>query len=373
MTENPLRQSMRTPVMSLGVIPGKVHLDWGFVQRCMANADDPVIAKDSYPGGGKDVHHDVMPGDFSFGEKCVRDHSSGFNELGMVAVNGMYTGDFETQREMEGNFYPQGVVVTECRVSNPMDNPMAQDPDHGYAIVKAGTVPTINNGPFTLYPNTFIMLRMPPSRLYSGLKQHENDISFGDGNHRARLGTFPGQLRPELVPFDYTDFGIHYDSAYHLMKLNNNPKGGIADLTFENVLEKRKAYVSDNSKLSAEAEEAVGHFYGTLNLILAVKEVEAAGFVLDANNLDSADTKKFVRQVFLTAYRQSIYAPNDKAGFPDLDDKKPRDKLRKLGAVFHSGHVMGNYYDKTSKIVGKPLAAAGPSETLDLMLGHFCL
>jgi hypothetical protein len=367
--ENPMRQSMRAPVMGTGIIPGKVHLDWGHVQQCMANADDANLAKDCYPGGGKDVHHDVMPGDFSFGEKCVRDHSNGFNELGMVAVNGIYTGNFMTHREMESNYYPQGVAVTECRVSNPMDNPMAQDPDHGYAIVKAGTVPTINNGPFTLYPNTFVMLRFPPSQLYGNLNRVSEDIQFGSGNHRARLGTFPGQLRPELVPFDYTDFNIHYDSAYHLMGITQS-KGGISDIKFEDVRRNRKAYVDDSSKYSAEQEEALGHFYGTLNLILAYQQVAAeGGKVADWEKFDADDTKAFVRKVFLYAYQSSIQA----SGQPAINAATNAGKLRPLGATFHSGHVMGNYYDKCSKIVGKPLNASGPSETLDLMLGHFCL
>lgn len=387
MSENPLRQGMRTPIMSLGVIPGKVHLDWGHVQQCMANADDPNTARRCYPSGGKDYVHDVMPGDFSIGEKCVRDFSNGFNELGFVAVNGIYVDNYKTHREMQSNFYPQGVAVTECRVSDPMGNSSTQDPDHGYAIVKAGTVPTINNGPFTLYPNTFVALRFPPSGLYSGQKQVEGDISFGDGNHRARTGTFPGQLRPELVPFDYTDFAIHYDSAYHLMGQTQN-NGGISDITFDDVLRKRRAYVEDNSQFSAEQEECLGHYYGTVNLVKAALQVlQAEGHITLTNNpLPNAfdGVKGVYRDIFLNAYGYSVSAPTQKADLearltakgvgnvPD-DDKNPDTRLRKLGAIFHSGHVMGNWYDKTSWIVGKPLNACSPSETLDLLLGHFTL
>lgn len=380
MNENPLRQGMRTPIMSMGVIAGKVHPDTGHIQQCMANADDPNIAKECYPGGGKDVHHDILPGDFSIGEKCVRDFSNGFNELGFVAVNGLYTGNYNTHREMQSNFYPQGVAVTECRTSNPMDNPMAQDPDHGYAIVKAGTVPTLNNGPYTLYPNTFVSLRFPPSNLFDKQAETTGDIKFGDSNHRARTGTFPGQLRPELVPFDYTDFAIHYDSAYHLMGIPQS-KGGISDISFADVLRKRKAYVDDSSQFSCEAEEAVGHYYGALNFAKAMlEELQAKGkSVADAKatldkfaSNDAADIKEvntLVRSIFLRAYPTSI----QNAGAQKPDMQTAEGQLRALGSTFHSGHVMGNHYDKVSWVVGKAMSSAGPSETLDLLLGHYTL
>ena len=377
--ENPMRQSMRTPIMSMGVIPGKVHLDWLHVREAMENGEDGSIATTCYPGGSKDVNHDVMPGYLSIGYKCARSDTGGFNELGFVSLAGLNTTAYTTHREMEDNFYPQGFAVTECRVSDPMNDPMAQDPDHGYAIVKAGTVPTINNGPFAIYPNQLVAMRFPPSNLSGNLRSDSNDIEFGNINHRARQGTFSSQIRPELVPFDYTDFRIHYDDAYHSMNTSKAMRG-IADMSFDDTIARRKGYVTDSSKLSLEQEEAAGHYWGTLNLIIAALEVlnavNSATTVADALTAMNAAVSEgkvndVVRRIFANAYQNDIVASTDAIITPTPNTKVAA--LRKLASAFHSGHVMGNFYSKASKILGRSTNYAGPSETMDMLAQHTCL
>jgi len=386
--ENPMRQSMRTPVMSMGVIPGKVHLDFTHVEQAMANGDDPQVNQLCYPGGSKDVNHDVMPGDLSFGFKNCRNNSGGgFSEMGFAGLAGFDMNNYHDQREAEGDVYFQGVAVTECRVSNPMGDSRAQDPDHGYAIVKAGTVPTINNGPYPLYPNTFVMWRFPPSKFM--LPRETNDNAFGATNQRARQGTFASQTRPELVPFDYTDFQIHYHSAAALMEQTKNMRG-IGDISFDETLRLRKSYADDNRKMSGAQEEASGHYWGTVNMVLAVLEVMKKDSKGVARTVDElldamADTKDGVfsssvgvhpvmREIFKAAYHGAILgqeAPTVPNQFTAVREKYTQ--LRQMGHIFHSGHVLGNYYSKTSKIVGKPMNYAAPSETVDLLAGHFCM
>lgn len=382
MSENPMRQSMRTPIMSMGVIPGKVHLDWLHVREAMENAEDGSIANRCYPGGSKDVNHDVMPGDLSIGYKCARSDTGGFNELGFVSLAGLHVGDYETHREMEDNFYAQGFVVTECRVSDPMHDPMSQDPDHGYAIVKAGTVPTTNNGPFPLYPNQLVCMRFPPSPLLKAPKLDENDIEFGKINHRARQGTFQSQIRPELVPFEYTDFQIHYDSAYNLMN-RSKTGGGISDLSFADTERLRKSYVGDSTKMTLEQEEAAGHYWGTVNLVLAALEVFSASGTTMAAALAEvqtattrADVHPVIRRIFANAYQADIFGVSiaDEAEINKIS--KPTDSnllLRRHASAYHSGHIMGNFYSKCSKIVGRSMNYAGPSDTVDMLAQHTCL
>jgi hypothetical protein len=377
--ENPMRQSMRTPIMSMGVIPGKVHLDWLHIREAMENGEDGSRASTCYPGGSKDVNHDVMPGDLSIGYKCARSDTGGFNELGFVSLAGLDTSAYATHREMEDNFYPQGFVVTECRVSDPMNDPMAQDPDHGYAIVKAGTVPTINNGPFPIYPNQLVAMRFPPSNLSGDLRRGE-DIAFGSSNHRARQGTFSSQIRPELVPFDYTDFRIHYDDAYHSMTTSKNMRG-ISDMSFNETIARRKGYITDSSKLSLEQEEAAGHYWGTLNLIIATLEVLNAddSTVTVATRLNQmraavetgTGVNDIVRRIFANAYQNDIVARGSKDEV--IVPTENVLKLRQLASAFHSGHVLGNFYSKASKIVGRSMNYAGPSETMDMLAQHTCL
>ena len=378
MSENPMRQSMRTPIMSMGVIPGKVHLDWLHVREAMENAEDGSIANRCYPGGSKDVNHDVMPGDLSIGYKCARSDTGGFNELGFVSLAGLHVGDYETHREMEDNFYAQGFVVTECRVSDPMRDPMSQDPDHGYAIVKAGTVPTLNNGPFPLYPNQLVCMRFPPSPLLKAPKLDENDIEFGKINHRARQGTFQSQIRPELVPFEYTDFQIHYDSAYNLMN-RSKTGGGISDLSFADTERLRKSYAGDSTKMTLEQEEAAGHYWGTVNLVLAALEVFSASGTTMANALAEvqtattrADVHPTIRRIFAQAYQADIFGFNP-ADTPFDSIGAENKALRNHASAYHSGHIMGNFYSKCSKIVGRSMNYAGPSDTVDMLAQHTCL
>lgn len=386
MSENPMRQSMRTPIMSMGVIPGKVHLDWLHVREAMENAEDGSIANRCYPGGSKDVNHDVMPGDLSIGYKCARSDTGGFNELGFVSLAGLHVGDYETHREMEDNFYPQGFVVTECRVSDPMRDPMSQDPDHGYAIVKAGTVPTLNNGPFPLYPNQLVCMRFPPSPLLKAPKLDENDIEFGKINHRARQGTFQSQIRPELVPFEYTDFQIHYDSAYNLMN-RSKTGGGISDLSFADTERLRKSYAGDSTKMTLEQEEAAGHYWGTVNLVLAALEVLSTlksptnvGLPMTVAEALTAVQKAttdpgvhpVIRRIFAQAYQADIFGFNPED--TPFDSSGAENKaLRRHASAYHSGHIMGNFYSKCSKIVGRSMNYAGPSDTVDMLAQHTCL
>lgn len=377
--ENPMRQSMRTPTMSIGQIPGKVHLDWLHVREAMENGDDPRIGLTCYPGGSKDVNHDVMPGDLSIGYKCARADTGGFNELGFVSLAGLDTSAYLTHREMEDNFYAQGFAVTMCRVSDPMNDPMSPDPDHGYTVVKAGTVPTTNNGPMPFYPNQLVAWRFGPSRLSLPSSVGENDIPFGGINHRARQGTFQSQIRPELVPFDYTDFQIHYDSAYNLMS-RNKTVGGIADLSFQETLDRRTVYSEDGTRMTLEQEEAAGHYWGTVNLVLAALEVLGANgitTIVDAQTriqgaLTQPGVNDLVRKIFANAYRSDIVAFND-GDVINAPAAGNAQKLRGLASVFHSGHVMGNFYSKTTKIVGKSMNYAAPTETVDMLAQHTVL
>jgi hypothetical protein len=375
--ENPMRQSLRTPIMSMGVIPSKVHLDWVHVEEAMRNAEDPNTAPNSYPGGSKDVNHDVMPGDLSIGWKDVRDPMGGFNELGFVSLNGFYMGGGKTHREAEDSVYVQGVAVTECRVSDPMGNSSTQDPDHGYAIVKAGTAPTLNNGPKQIFPNNFVAARFPPSMLNTFMGTEDNDNKFESGtNQRARMGTFASQIRPELVPFDYTDFHIHYDSA-HAAMLRSQTANGISDISLDEMLKRRKGFNSDVPQLSAEQEEAIGHYWSLVNILAAINESgETVSTLVAAATQPGAQVQPKIVDIFKRAFYRSISLDVDDAknSVEAVAGSNPSYRsLRQLGSTLHSGHVMGNYYSKTSKIIGKSMNNAGPSETMDLLLGHFCL
>jgi hypothetical protein len=189
------------------------------------------------------------------------------------------------------------------------------------------------------------------------------------------MGTFSSQIRPELVPFDYTDFSIHYDSAYAAMK-QTKFKNGIQDISLANMLARRQGSYADVPHFSAEQEEAIGHYWSLVNIIAAIVESGETAENLLTRALDATGVHNDVLKVFQLAFYSSINN-GDKDTSNDRTNKGKTDanykNLRALGSTLHSGHVMGNYYSKTSKIIGKSMNGAGPSETMDLLVGHFCL
>lgn len=379
---NPMRQSMRTPAMQQGVIAKKAHLDWVHVEEAMRNGEDPMVGQNAYPGGSKDVHHDVMPGDIIIGFKNVRADSNGFNELGIAALNGMDMERYDSHRDAEDDTYFIGIATTEYRVSDPMGDSRAQDPESGFAMVGYGTATTVNNGPHALYPNQFVAYKYPQSKLNQQIRSETDDILFGKENHLARPGQFWGKIQPVLVPFDYTDFGLHYDDAFVRMGLPQS-KGGIKDISFQEMMWKRVNRAGDGSRVAGLQEETHGHFWSTVNLILAVCEAnpnktgetlrqEIASLMESpgaANKAAQDAARTLVIDIFKRAYHTSINGASKSVQLPGGVSESYK-KLRSLGSILHSGHVLGNWYSKASKVIGKVSELSLPGETANLVLGH---
>lgn len=438
MDRNPMLQNLNNPVANLGVIPGKVQLDWAFIQECMANADDQHL-RAVYPGGNKDQNHDAMPGDMSFGLKCVRNAEvmqGEPNELGIVSVAGINTELYSCQRAMEDQFYFQGFVATECRVSDPMGNSATQDPDHGYATIRVGTVSTNNNGPYMVYPGQLLAWRFPASPLTSFMTREEVETPFGNQvNLLARGGTPSSQFRPEIVPFDPFEFSLYYDAAYAAMteaKTNDTP--GIRDIPFADFF--KDDGISEARTMSGQQEEAGGHKYSKIGIVLAGLEVLVReGFVTITTGADAAARKTVVDVATAAAaaagntheraIHERIQALSEEIGlwkptaasavvlkmfanmfFMDMqgaegkaakaafernidgadamkrmakkqnfDDNTATNyaQLRIFLSEFDSGRLIGNWHSKTSKIVGRAMNAAAPGDTLHVLAGHFSL
>lgn len=277
MDRNPMLQNLMNPTPGMGIIPGKCMLDWTIVQEHMKNAEDPAIARSCYPGGAKDINHDVMFGDFSFGLKCVRNGEvmeGEPNELGIVSLAGLYTEAYHSHRSMEDQWYCNGLAMTECRVSNPLDS-TTSDPDHGYATARAGTVNTNNNGPYMFYPGMLGCWRFPMSRMatYHNVPDFDSTKDFEPINKLARGGTPNTQFKPEIVPFDYTDFATHISGGFATMR---HPKTssmgrGISDMLFRDFF--KYSCIEGIPAVSCDQEEASGYKYGKTGIVLAGVEV----------------------------------------------------------------------------------------------------
>jgi hypothetical protein len=425
MDRNPMLQNLNNPMPNLGVIPGKARLDYYLIQECQANSEDGTVSAQCYPGGGNEINHDAMPGDSSFGLKCVRsiDVMEGEpNELGIVSCAGIHRGAYTSHRSMEDNFYWQGFVATESRLTNAL-NSNTSDPDHGYATIRAGTVSVINNGPYIFYPGSYVQTRWPKLESFGG---SNSDVmkTLPDGtivNATARGGTPSSQFRPELVPFDPYDVEVQIAAVYASLTTPHD-KGAIPGLSGSRLEDALKFDCIPEAKhLSADQETAAGYFYGRIGCVLAgletlvnanlisispnanaPSELEAANAVAKLaidNNLLLPDTpisRKMLANMFFTdlpdtnadakASRTAFqaYVTDKVDGRPTLRDlsikanhknepKLEYAKLRVLLSRFDTASICGAWFSKSSKVIGRSLNCAAPADTLHVLCGHFTL
>lgn len=294
---NPMLQNLYNPVPNLGVISGKCRLDYHFIAECQANAEDPDQARFCYPGGANDINHDAMPGDSSFGLKCVRsiDVMEGEpNELGIVSLAGINRENYSSHRTMEDQFYWQGFVATESRLTNPL-NSNTSDPDHGYATIRVGTVSTINNGAKTLYPGQYVCWGFPKVGPDGALMDSQRSGNGQITNLRARGGTPNTQFRPELNPFDYTDFQTQIAGGVLCAAVSKTAgiTPGIMDVPFEEFF--RTDGIVDAHCYSTDQETSSGYKYGKLGVGLAMIETLARSghiTITPTTNLYDAATGK---------------------------------------------------------------------------------
>lgn len=412
MDRNPLLQNNLNPVPGIGIIPGKVMLDWDLIQMRKANADDAAVAGECFPGGSKDINHDAMPGNISLGLRALRNGEvidGEPNERGFTSASGMQFTNYDSQRSMEDDQYFQGVVATEQRVSSD------DDPDHGYAIIRAGTVSVINNGPYMFYPGQYACWRLPQAPF------GETDTILDPVLQRTRPGTSVTKWMPEFVPFDPTDISQHVAAAYANMKatrMDGDP--GTADIQLQDFFVRNGTYAS--KALTPLQEEAMAYRFGDIGKVLRGVEVlvrhgylqEGDGFIAAPNQAEEADAAQLARKLAVDIglwstnpanhivqhkILASIYMASLNPGDTDRTDAMRIFKDQHLGnktwqqasttqledtdslfgllmsnlpEISITG-ITGTWYSATSKIIGKPMNSAAPADTLHLMLGHFVL
>lgn len=279
---------MNNPVPGIGVIPGKCSLDFVLIQEYQANSEDPRTSLDCYPGGNQPINHDAMPGDTSYGQKNVRNSEvmdGEPNELGIVSVAGLNWGRYCSQREMEDDFYWQGVVTTESRLTNPLDG-ITGDPDHGYGTGRAGTFSVINNGWKTIYAGNYVAWQFPQAPFHP-----KGDVyNFNGGettNYLARYGVPTTQFRPEYVPFDQTDFTVQMAAAFAAMSTPKD-QGGVSNLGFVASLPNVNG-ASDKKPWTAIQDEANSYKYGFWGVGLTLVEtLICRGLLVAGPGLDAA-------------------------------------------------------------------------------------
>jgi hypothetical protein len=412
MDRNPMLQGLQNPVPGIGIIPGKVILDWDIISDHQANADDPSVAGECYPMGNKDINHDAMPGNMSIGMRELRNGEvmdGEPNERGIASVAGLRFADYDSQRSLQDNWYFQGIVATESRVSSD------QDPDHGYAIIRAGTVSIINNGEEPFYPGQYACWQMPKAPF------GQPGVLLDPVNYRARYGTPKTKWMPEVVPFDPTDMSTHMAGAFANMKhskVDRDP--GSADIMLPDFFVRNGAHSA--KALNQLQEEAMAFRFGINGMILrALETLMRKGHIQFGNGNYTEETaatevREFAKDTLklwttnpaehglqheiladilmrnlnpgdpdrIAAERRFLETHGSTDGTTRTWNSMATNEMRSssddmfrllmvnLPEVFITG-ITSTWYSATNSIIGKPMNSAAPADTLHVMLGHFVL
>lgn len=391
-----MRRDRMNPMMEQGIIVNKCFLDWHRIQQLERNDSDPHMAQSVYPGGSKLINHNAMPGLMSMGLKNVRNYEVMHgepNELGTVSVAGDEVPD-RNQRAYEDQFYFQGFVVTEDQATNPLDL-NSDGPNSGYTTVRCGAYSTVNNGRHPLYPGQFVIWQAP---------------SIEDNVGRARDGrSYNPSLNWEMAPFDYTDFGLELNGALYWMKTASTD-GGIQGMPFHRFFETYG--MPDVPAYTCAQEETAGLKYGMVGAVLAGLAVLVERGLVQISTPAAAPNRAAAEaQVSTLADTIGLWAnappvagpnvwldivkrifeaddlenpPSDHGGktlqqwgnmtLPNSDNPTNNYwKLRAHLSKFTCAHLVGAWYHKTSKIIGRPLNASNPGETIHGLWGHFAL
>lgn len=421
MDRNPMLQGLQNPMPNLGVISFKAMPDMNLIYQWQ-NQDVRTELR-CYPGGKNIENHDIMPGDTAFGQVGVRNLEIGDgepNELSIVSVAGLEWGGYCSQREMEDDFYWQGIVTTECRLTNPMDS-TTSDPDHGFGGGRVGTFSVVNNGWQTFHAGDYITWQFPAAPFHpkcaSGLDTACPPELFMGGqtvNMLARQGVPTGQFRPEYVPFDHTDFTVQLAGVFATF---TNPKSekGIQDMSFVAAAPNIHGYKNERP-WSTIQDEAVGYKYSIWGIGLTLvetllrrgliarlqpgqvasespkgayeiakniskdiglfsQEASKQEIMLEGladvflNNISAGDAS---RTEAVQRFRQASGQENMFSLATDSlsDEALYYARLRLNSLKLLTGAIGSSWFSKTRKIVGRALNDAAPADTLHGLFGH---
>jgi hypothetical protein len=406
-------QGLQNPTMSVGVISGKGAHDEEKLAECARNASNASVALFCYPGGNQPINHDAMPGYTAIGMRNVRLPECDIYEIGLTSAAGICWDDWCSQRQMEADFYWQGIVTTEQRRTKPLDS-TTDDPPMGYGTLRAGTMSIINNSWRTIYCGDRLVWRFPKAPFHPKAGADGNRFHGGDPiNYLARQGDPPTQFRFEYEAYDSTDFCVQMAAAYAALT-TPSAQGGVSDMPYQNAFPWAAAGpgVKDRPWSSIQ-EEALALKYGLWGVALTLIDTlrhhgidpnQPSAVIATALGLDGSKPKEG------TAGRPQ---PKDAmlAGVADvlLDKISPCDPNRenaqnrfagshkmqlhaaRVLAVNPDGGRTGEFVAnlqshaldmlligftsaleaKRSQIVGIALNSAAPSDTMHCVFGHF--
>jgi len=428
---NPMLQNLNNPVAGLGIVPGKGLLDDNEVHHRQRNARNPMRAAFCYPGGDDPINHNIEVGDLLFGKRGQRDveeMDGEPNELVTGSVSGLCWDDYNTHDAMEEDYYFVGVAAGDESLERPFDG--GTDGRGGHGTIRVGTVSVINTGNKTFYPGDLVMWKYPDcgntpgSSFYNKMRMGSRNMSIVDGgdpdnpgiNMRARYGQEITKFRPEIVPFNPTDFSIQLGGVFSTMFLPMS-EGGVSDVPFNNLLSNTADY-QGGTDLTLAQESGLSYKHGllgvfsalleccVLNGIVELREPEdntplpkakqanaitesvlkkmgafstdssEQGILIDgmsdvflkhiggADALQEAALKRFVDSFGSNPYDVAVVTPDS----TNIEQMHARMRLNAVGNLTRG--ISKTVDSKRSKIIGRCTSASAPGDTTDILLGH---
>jgi hypothetical protein len=287
MDRNMMLQGLQNPCLEVGVISGKGAHDEEKLAEFERNANNGAKAILCYPGGNQPINHDVMPSMTLVGMRNVKLPECDIFEIGMASVAGMCWDDWCSQRQMENDFYWQGIATTEQRRTKPLDS-TTDDPPHGYGTLRAGTKSIINNSWKTIYCGDRICWRFPKAPFHPKVGREGSDNRFHGGdpiNYLARQGEAPTRFGIEYESYDPCDFAVQMAAAYAALT-TTQAQGGIEDMPYQNALPWAAGGPGVKDRpWSALQEEAIAYKFGLWGVALTlIQTLHNAGITVDGKS-----------------------------------------------------------------------------------------
>jgi len=235
------QRNIYQPYPSQAEIVVKYGFDLVEAREREMNAEDPMIAAQSYPGGSQKENLAMKQNEIIISKRESHKYSrvsQGLSQTGISTANGLHYGEYTSMEAMMRNYKFGGVLKGDYDYGG--DQMFGDDPlDHGVSVTAGGSTNINNNGPEDIMSGDYLCWQLPY-------------VEFNNGRPGAsNLANTPhGKQLIQIVPFRKTDAKLSLLAIGKALERGNvSPQPGIKEL--------KKDDLNDTSNLSPLQEEAL--------------------------------------------------------------------------------------------------------------------
>lgn len=376
----------RNPQRQQGTIDTKVLLDRDLIDVFKENGRNKNVSNEVFPDGSNTAAHNAMPGDtFLLNRQYMirNSTSTGYMQMGIVALNGMNWSDYNSQMEMESNWKWGGICQTEQRLEmTEYGHTDAQNQGSTSFVVGKVTIPWKSTKP--VYPGDMVACRLPPGGFHPALDQTYPYI----------VGTIPRAITAIYEPYVPTELSVQIAGGAAALKLNK-AANGIKDIPYQDLYPK-----AGRNNLSAEQNVAAALKFGIMGIALSVIKslrrdgidcnqdpaaiATAAGLFGNDQATNENPTNRAIHDLVLKMADPSDPLRTDAvarfggdAVLFDALTKDPRDDnmmehLQAHALQFLFGGITAAQEHSRSGVVGMSCGTANPGEDATILFGFHC-